>query len=793
MTLVDAPALASATESAAGGGFSPRSLLRNGRAIALSSSLTSGLGFLYWVLAARTYSPAAIGISYTAISAMQFVGGLASLNLPNALIRLIPSGGARVRRLVGASYGVVIALGIVASLVFVAGLRWWAPPLRQLGSPRSLFIGFTLATAAWCAFLLQDGALAGMRKAIWIPVENGVFAVAKIAFLLLLSSRFPVSGVFLSWALALVVSVLPTNVLIFKRLLPRSLPAQAPVSSEPVRLLRYVGADYASSLCWMSATLLVPLFVLDVAGSKANASFSIAWSMAYAIYLIAIGMGQSLVAEASTNPEGAAAFSRRAWLSTVRITVPPVVLMVILAPYVLELFGGQNNYRQAATPVLRLLTLSALPNVATAIAVSVARARQQMLRVFSIVAGISLLVVGMTAALVRPYGIVGVGWAWLVSQTVVAVIVYWLQLRPLWYGTSTSRLATTFAHTVALAASVPVMMRRGRISQSRISNDFASITNTVLVDHGLRSCDVRSIPTVSDLSISEVDDGGAVHVFVKVARSEAAGTSLARQTANLVALRHEANIPESWRRLLPTVAVTGERSRRVFTIEHGLPGVPASRLSYGQTAEQVTTIAISAIGTLHRATGWRSNIDNTMVFDLVEDRIARLEQLVGTLTRGRSIRALSSMRESCVAGLTDRVGWRSWTHGDYWAGNVLINADGTEVTGILDWDGANRAGLASVDVMHYLLAARVSATGKAIGHCVRQLLGGAPLTEFEADMLAPTRALDGQSGPDLATLVRLAWLGHVVNNVEKSSRYRHHRLWVHSNIESVLQWHVDER
>ena len=93
---------------------------------------------------------------------MQFVGGLASLNLPNALIRLIPSGGARVRRLVGASYGVVIALGIVASLVFVAGLRWWAPPLRQLGSPRSLFIGFTLATAAWCAFLLQDGALAGM-------------------------------------------------------------------------------------------------------------------------------------------------------------------------------------------------------------------------------------------------------------------------------------------------------------------------------------------------------------------------------------------------------------------------------------------------------------------------------------------------------------------------------------------------------------------------------------------------------------------------------------------------------
>ncbi len=788
MTLLDAPVLASAPESASGSGFSPRSLLRNGRAIALSSSLTSGLGFLYWILAARTYTPAAIGISYTAISAMQFVGGLASLNLPNALIRLIPSGGTRVRRLVGASYGVVIALGILASLIFVAGLRWWAPPLRQLGSPRSLFIGFTLATTAWCAFLLQDGALAGMRRAIWIPVENGVFAVSKIVFLLLLSSRFPISGVFLSWALALVVSVLPTTFFIFTRLLP--LPAHAPVAPDPVRLLRYVGADYASSLCWMAATLLVPLFVLNVAGSKANASFSISWSMAYAIFLIAIGMGQSLVAEASTNPDGTAAFSRHAWLSTVRITVPLVVLMVIFAPHILELFGGQNNYRQTAAPVLRLLTLSALPNVATALAVSVARARQQMLRVFSIVAGISVLVVGMTAALVGPYGIVGVGWAWLVSQTIVAVIVYWLQLRPLWHGTSTSRLAATLGSTMALAASVPVMMRRGRISQSRIANDFATITNTVLIDHGLRSCEVRSIPTVSDLSISEVVDGDAVRVFVKVARSAAAAASLSRQTANLVALRAEANIPESWRRLLPFVAVSGERSRRVFTIEHGLPGMAASQLSYGQSAEQVTTAAISAIGTLHRATGWRSNIDKTMVFDLVEDRFARLEQLVGTLTTGSSIRALARTREACVAGLSDRVGWRSWTHGDYWAGNVLINADGTKVTGILDWDGANRAGLASVDVMHYLLAARVSTTGKPIGHCVRQLLGGAPLTEFEADMLAPTRSLDGTSGPDLATLVRLAWLGHVVNNVEKAARYRHHRLWVHSNIESVLSWHV---
>jgi hypothetical protein len=30
----------------------------------------------------------------------------------------------------------------------------------------------------------------------------------------------------------------------------------------------------------------------------------------------------------------------------------------------------------------------------------------------------------------------------------------------------------------------------------------------------------------------------------------------------------------------------------------------------------------------------------------------------------------------------------------------------------------------------------------------------------------------------------------VVNNIDKSQRYRTHRLWVHANIEAVLAWHL---
>ena len=48
-------------------------LYRNGYALVLSSAATSVLGILYWVLAARLYSTAVIGVNSALLSALSFL------------------------------------------------------------------------------------------------------------------------------------------------------------------------------------------------------------------------------------------------------------------------------------------------------------------------------------------------------------------------------------------------------------------------------------------------------------------------------------------------------------------------------------------------------------------------------------------------------------------------------------------------------------------------------------------------------------------------------------------------
>ena len=79
---------------------------RDGLALVLSSGLTSAVGLLYWVVAARLFAPATVGVNSVALSTMQLLGGVAHLNLTQALLRFGPVAGRQTRRLMLACYAV---------------------------------------------------------------------------------------------------------------------------------------------------------------------------------------------------------------------------------------------------------------------------------------------------------------------------------------------------------------------------------------------------------------------------------------------------------------------------------------------------------------------------------------------------------------------------------------------------------------------------------------------------------------------------------------------------------------
>src|SRR5258708_5615309 len=104
-------------------------LYRNGYALILSSATTSGIGLLYWILAAHLYPTDAVGLNSALVSTMMFLAGVSQLNLMSALIRFVPVTGRATGRFVKYIYIISLSVAALTSLVFVLGTPVWAPKL----------------------------------------------------------------------------------------------------------------------------------------------------------------------------------------------------------------------------------------------------------------------------------------------------------------------------------------------------------------------------------------------------------------------------------------------------------------------------------------------------------------------------------------------------------------------------------------------------------------------------------------------------------------------------------------
>src|SRR5213080_4809702 len=102
---------------------------RDGLALVLSSAISSVVGLLYWVVAARLFPPDEVGVNTTLISTMTLLGVTSQLNLGSALLRFVPVAGRTAQSLVGACYAVAALTACTLGAVFALGARWWAPDL----------------------------------------------------------------------------------------------------------------------------------------------------------------------------------------------------------------------------------------------------------------------------------------------------------------------------------------------------------------------------------------------------------------------------------------------------------------------------------------------------------------------------------------------------------------------------------------------------------------------------------------------------------------------------------------
>jgi O-antigen/teichoic acid export membrane protein len=397
-------------------------LYRNAYALMANTAGNSILGLLYWVLAARTFPDAAVGRGNALISLMMLVSTFTQLNWSGALIRFLPRAGRSARQMLLTAYLMATGLAAVAAAAVMAYCHFARAPDDPLYVSAGVAVWFVVATVAWSVFNLQDAALTGMRSAVWVPLENGLYGLVKLVLLVLVARTSLSDGVFASWTVPVIALLVPVNLLLFRRILPRHATAE-PDAPPPGRrvLARYMAGDYAAQAFTQLSSTFLPVLVVSLLGAAQGAYYLPAQTAFAAMGMLATAITSSLVVEAARDEQATHRLARAMLRRICVLVLPAGAFVGLAAPWLLELFGSQ--YRAGATTVLQLMMLSLLPRVPVALYVTKCRLDNRTGTLALLQFTQAALVIGGTAVFAPTAGLVAVGWSVLAAEVVPALAV----------------------------------------------------------------------------------------------------------------------------------------------------------------------------------------------------------------------------------------------------------------------------------------------------------------------------------------------------------------------------------
>jgi hypothetical protein len=290
--------------------------------------------------------------------------------------------------------------------------------------------------------------------------------------------------------------------------------------------------------------------------------------------------------------------------------------------------------------------------------------------------------------------------------------------------------------------------------------------------------------TSTQVAVATVDRSDAAGRFiVKVPWTSGGADKLRRQAEVLRALEADPRLADI-RDLIPRCVHQGTIDGRFFTIEEAVPGVPATTImSRRDQRPKLLASAARSIGELHQRTAEQTVVDDAIVDAWAHQPLRLLEAYAGPHRRsGLLLDAIGRLHDELHDALLGRTIRTSWIHGDFWHGNLLTAEDAPDVTGIVDWDGADDDQLALHDMVHLHVFSRRLAHGDELGDIVVRALNGSLAETLGLPAEQVSNWLNGL--PERSAVI-LYWLRHILLFMDTEGHHDNQR-WLRTNVEFVL-------
>jgi O-antigen/teichoic acid export membrane protein len=403
---------------AAVGRFWSSSLLRNSVLIMATTVVNSLLGYAYWLVAARSFTAAEIGVASAVVGVMTIASVLSNMGAAPALIQRLPGrvDGPEWSTTLSASLAGGFAIGCAAGVVLVAALPLLSSPLAAAASTTGWRVAIVAGVGLWTVSTVLDYAFIAERATGNMLARGCAFGLIKIP-LLFLPAGLAGGGaltIFVSWVAGSALSSLIGVAILVPRLRRTFRPTLRGVGTELRAMTRLLLGNHVVTLGNMLPVYLLPVVVVTRLSPEDNAAFYVTWMLGGAFFMISSAIGSSLFAEGSCSEAQIGSKLALSLRVATGLLVPAMLLFLVAGDLMLSLFGG--GYAEAGSVLLVVLTASAMPDAITNLYVAALRVEGRMQAAGALTVGMAATTLVLAWALLPELGIAGAGWAWLAAK-----------------------------------------------------------------------------------------------------------------------------------------------------------------------------------------------------------------------------------------------------------------------------------------------------------------------------------------------------------------------------------------
>lgn len=236
------------------------------------------------------------------------------------------------------------------------------------------------------------------------------------------------------------------------------------------------------------------------------------------------------------------------------------------------------------------------------------------------------------------------------------------------------------------------------------------------------------------------------------------------------------------KKVTPVFLEEGTLLERSYFMESRLPGVaidvPISRIDHlvEKTADFITQ--------WHRETALEIEMNEENYKKVVLPEIAAMASLLNSENQEKLRQVERKLKNQLLGKRLKTV----WSHGDYKLENVLFEIHSGTITGVIDWDLANRSGLPLLDLLYLLLYKSALMERQTVAQLLVSRYLPCRIDEREKRILQKYTAALDLATADIQPLLILFWLHNITTRNRQATLDNGpgREQWITDNIYKVL-------